>query len=97
VLTTARTDGLFVPRISDFYGVAIYMYYRDHEPPHFHAIYGEHEAVITIERTRVLDGGLPRRALALVRQWARLHEEELGRNWTLAREGRRLRSIGPLD
>ena len=37
-----------MPRISHFYGIAVYMYYRDHAPPHFHAIYGEHEAEIEI-------------------------------------------------
>jgi Domain of unknown function (DUF4160) len=54
-----------VPRISAFYGIAIYMYYRDHAPPHFHAIYGEHEATVAIETADVLEGKLPRRARAL--------------------------------
>ena len=45
-----------VPRISDFYGIAIYMDYRDHAPPHFHAIYGESEATISIETAEVLEG-----------------------------------------
>jgi hypothetical protein len=51
-----------VPRISDFYGIAIYMYYRDHAPRHFHAIYGESEATISIETAEMLEGRLPRRA-----------------------------------
>jgi hypothetical protein len=37
-----------MPRVSEFYGIAIYLYYRDHVPPHFHAIYGEFEAEIEI-------------------------------------------------
>jgi len=37
-----------VPRISALYGIAIYMYYRDRAPPHFHAIYGEFEATVSI-------------------------------------------------
>jgi hypothetical protein len=48
-----------MPRISQFYGIAVYMYYRDHAPPHFHAIYAEHEAEIEIATASVLDGRLP--------------------------------------
>jgi hypothetical protein len=33
-----------MPRISEFFGVLIYMYYNDHAPPHFHAEYGGREA-----------------------------------------------------
>jgi hypothetical protein len=64
-------------RLSYLYGIAIYMYYRDHAPPHFHAIYGSEEAELAIRSRRMLRGGLPPRALALVRQWARMHEREL--------------------
>ena len=48
-----------MPRISAFYGIAIYMYYRDHAPPHFHAIYGEYEATVAIETAELLEGQLP--------------------------------------
>jgi Domain of unknown function (DUF4160) len=57
-----------VSRISAFYGIVIAMYYRDHAPPHFHAIYGEHEATVVIETLEVLGGYLPTRALRLVRE-----------------------------
>jgi Domain of unknown function (DUF4160) len=66
-----------VPRISTFYGIVIAMYYRDHAPPHFHAVYGEHEATITIGELEVLSGCLPTRALRLVLEWAELHGDEL--------------------
>jgi Domain of unknown function (DUF4160)/Protein of unknown function (DUF2442) len=66
-----------VPRISAFYGIAIYMYYRDHAPPHFHAIYGEYEATVSIETAEVLEGQLPRRARTLVSEWAAAHRDEL--------------------
>ena len=56
---------------AQFYGIAIYLYYRDHAPPHFHAIYGEHEAEIEIATGNVVQGGLPRRAGVLVREWPR--------------------------
>ena len=52
--------------ISEFYGIAIYMYYRDHAPPHFHAIYGEHEATINLDTLEIEEGSLPRRAKKLV-------------------------------
>lgn len=86
-----------MPRISQFYGISIYMYYRDHAPPHFHAIYGKDEAVIGIETTTVLDGHLPRRALNLVIDWLRAHQNELRANWGAARAGQPLDAIDPLD
>jgi len=86
-----------MPRISEFFGIVIRMFYNDHWPPHFHAEYGEHEAVYSIETIEVLRGGLSRRAHALVVEWTTLHRAELVENWESAREGRTLRSIEPLD
>jgi hypothetical protein len=85
-----------VPRISTFYGIVIAMYYRDHAPPHFHAIYGEHEATIVIESLDLLSGYLPTRALRLVLEWAKLHGDELGANWQKARDREPLDTIAPL-
>ncbi len=56
-----------MPEISRFFGIIIRMYWNDHEPPHFHAIYGDFEALIEIETLAVFRGELPRRALVLVR------------------------------
>jgi hypothetical protein len=86
-----------VPRVSEFYGIAIYMYFREHGAPHFHAIYAGQEAVFSIRGLRILEGRLPQRALALVRAWGKLHREELERDWDLARAGRPLRGIAPLE
>ena len=90
-----------MPRISEFYGIAIYMYnrmyYRDHAPPHFHAIYGEHEAVVDIGAVTVREGHLPRRAWALVAEWATTYRDDLMRNWHLAGTGQPLEPIAPLD
>ena len=86
-----------MPRISQFYGIVIYLYYRDHAPPHFHAIYGEHEAVIDIGTGAVQQGRLPRRAQSLVAEWTTVHREELLHNWELARAGRPLNAIAPLE
>jgi Domain of unknown function (DUF4160) len=38
-----------MPTISQFFGILIRMYFNDHAPPHFHALYNEREAVIRIE------------------------------------------------
>ena len=86
-----------MPRISHFYGIAIYMYYRDHAPPHFHAIYGEHEAEVEIATAAVADGWLPRRARALVTEWAAAHRAELLHNWDLARAAQPLDPVPPLE
>jgi len=86
-----------MPRISQFFGVLIYMYYNDHHPPHFHAEYAEREASFAIETLETLEGDLPRRPHAFVVEWASLHREELRVNWERARQGISLLSIEPLD
>jgi hypothetical protein len=85
-----------VPRISFFYGIAITMYFYDHEPPHFHAQYAEHHAVIAIDSGEVLVGGLPARALKLVAEWAELHRGELEADWAHAKDGGTPEAIDPL-
>ncbi len=72
------------------------MYYRDHAPPHFHAIYGEHEATFRIATGTVLAGRLPRRAQALVEDWLAAHRAELQQDWDLAAAGQPLLPIPPL-
>lgn len=85
-----------MPRISEFYGIVIGMYFRDHPPPHFHARYSGEEAVIAIATGEVIAGSLPGRALRLVREWAEMHREELNANWDLARDRQALAEIEPL-
>ena len=85
-----------MPRISEFYGIIIAMYYQDHAPPHFHAVYAEHEATISITTLEVREGSLPRRALALVLEWAATHRAELSDNWERARQGFPLNRVDPL-
>jgi hypothetical protein len=58
-----------LPRISEFYGVAIYMYYADHAPPHIHVMYGESEASFRIDTLHLLAGSLPARALRMALEW----------------------------
>lgn len=86
-----------MPEISRFFGIVIRMFYNDHEPSHFHAAYGDHEALIAIDTLAVIRGQLPRRALALVLEWAALHREELRHDWMLARTGQPPQPIEPLD
>ena len=86
-----------MPRISEFFGIIIAMYYNDHAPPHFHARYGEHEALISIDTLATLRGSLPRRALALVLEWAAQHRGELADDWERARRGEPLAAIAPLE
>jgi hypothetical protein len=86
-----------MPVLSRFFGIIIRMFYRDHEPAHFHAIYGEYEALIEIETLLVFRGSLPRRALALVLEWAAMHRVELRDAWQRARAGQTLNEIDPLD
>ena len=86
-----------MPRISQFFGVTIYMYFNDHLPPHFHAEYGEFEAVYAIDTLDSLRGELPRRAHILVIEWAQAHRIELRANWQRARQQMPLEQIEPLD
>jgi hypothetical protein len=69
-----------MPEISRFYGIIIRMFYDDHNPPHFHAVYGNGEAWININTLAVFYGNLPSRALGMVIEWASLHQDELRRN-----------------
>jgi Domain of unknown function (DUF4160) len=85
-----------MPRISGFYGIAIYMYWDDHNPPHYHAVYGEHEAWIVIANAAVLRGSLPTRALRLVRNWHRLHQIEIEAAWERAKSNQAPGTIDPL-
>ena len=86
-----------MPKISEFFGIAIYMYFDDHPPPHFHARYAEFEALIRIDDFRVLRGSLPPRVMGLVVEWATLYQNELSRAWTRAQIGEPLPRIAPLE
>lgn len=85
-----------MPEICRFLGIVIGMFYRDHGPPHFHAVYGDYEVTIEIT-TGVVEGKFPRRALGLVLEWHALHKEELLENWELARQRQPLKRIAPLE
>ena len=73
------------------------MFFGDHAPPHFHARYGEHEALIRISPLGILKGSLPPRVLSLVMEWAAIHEKELMEDWKKAEANQKLEKIPPLE
>jgi len=85
-----------MPQISYFLGVIIRMFYRDHNPPHFHAVYADFEGIIDIEKNEIIGGELPSRVLVLVKEWTALHQNELMDNWERARQLESLKDIAPL-
>ena len=84
-----------MPTVSRFFGIVIFLNYRDHDPPHFHARYGEEEVTVAIEDGAVT-GTMSKRALRMVLEWAELHEGALMRNWQRARDHKPLEAIPPL-
>ena len=73
------------------------MFYDEHNPPHFHAYYGEFNAEISIQDLNVISGKLPSRSLGLVIEWASLHQQELYDNWIRIEKGEPLSTIAPLE
>jgi hypothetical protein len=73
------------------------MYFDDHQPPHFHGIYGTHEAQIGINPIRVLRGSLPRRVESMVIEWTALHQQELMQNWHRLENDQPAEAIEPLE
>ncbi len=85
-----------MPTICMFRGIKIYINWREHQPPHFHAIYGGQEAIISIRDIEVIDGNLPNKQLKMVLGWAAYHQEELMENWELAEAKQELYPIDPM-
>jgi len=86
-----------MPEISRFFGVVIKMFFNDHNPPHFHAEYGDNLALIDVRNLSVFSGRLPPRVLGLVIEWATLHRQELLDDWERARAQQELHKIAPLE
>jgi hypothetical protein len=85
-----------MPEISRFLGIVISIYYNEHNPPHFHAEYGEYQITVEIE-SGIVNGKFPRRALNAVLEWYVLHKEELMQDWELSLKGKPLNKIKPLE
>jgi hypothetical protein len=86
-----------MPELCRFYGIIIRMYPTDHPPPHFHAEYGEYEALIAIEDCQIIAGSLPTRAFRLVEEWLNMHHQELVDLWQIARQSKPLHKLDPLE
>ena len=84
-----------MPEISRFYGIVIYMYIADHNPPHFHIWYDDYKATMTIT-DGIVTGSLPRRAIKMVYEWLDLHKEELMENWERLANRESANKIEPL-
>ena len=85
-----------MPVISRFFGIVILMNYKDHDPPHFHAVYQDQEVLVEIQ-SGIVTGKMSKRALRLVLEWADQHQGELAENWDLARARKPLQPIPPLE
>lgn len=85
-----------MPTICAFYGIIIQMFWDEHAPPHFHARYGEFEALVDIRSLEIMEGSLPRRAMAMVMEWAKEHHGELMEDWELCVRRQMPRKIAPL-
>jgi len=85
-----------MPEISRFYGLFIFMNYNDHNPPHFHAWYGDFKIIVSILDGTV-EGKMPKRALNMIFEWLEIHKDELMENWENARLGKQLNKINPLS
>ncbi len=86
-----------MPELSRFLGMIIRMYWDDHPPPHMHVEYQGQQALVRIDTLEVIRGALPRRAHALLIEWALLHRTELATNWQAAQDGEPMQPIAPLE
>ncbi|MBY0379905.1 MAG: DUF4160 domain-containing protein [Burkholderiales bacterium] len=88
-----------MPEISRFFGMVIIMHWKEqeHNPPHFHAVYGDDEAIIDINKLELISGKLSRRALTMVLEWAKEHRDELLKDWELCQNNQKPNKIEPLQ
>jgi hypothetical protein len=85
-----------LPVISRFFGIVVYMHWREHAPPHFHAKYQDREISVEIE-TGIVTGQMGAKAISLIQEWRNAHREGLLANWRLAEQRRSLDRIPPLE
>ncbi|MCR5211981.1 MAG: DUF4160 domain-containing protein [Lachnospiraceae bacterium] len=84
-----------MPVLSRFYGIIIRMYFQqaEHNPPHIHALYGDDMAEVDIKTGEIIEGSLPPRALAMVREWIEINKKELLYMW----KTQEFRKLAPLE
>jgi hypothetical protein len=86
-----------MPIISAFFGIVIRMYYKEHEPAHFHAEYAGQQAKFTFDGGLIAGQITSRRAVRRIRDWAQAHRAELEANWAKMKAGQPLEAIAPLS
>jgi len=84
-----------MPVISRFYGIVIKIYFlqKEHNPPHLHAIYGDYTGAFDLSTTKMIEGDLPAKASAMVKEWMRRYTEELIEIWNT----QEFRELPPLE
>jgi len=85
-----------MPIICAFFGIVIRMYYKEHEPAHFHAEHAGQQAKFDFDGRLIAGQITSRRAVHHIRAWAQLHRSELDANWVKMKAGRPLETIAPL-
>jgi hypothetical protein len=86
-----------MPTIAYFLGIAVRMFFNDHDPPHFHVRYQQFRARVRIADGEIIDGRLPPTAMRLVKEWTELRRHALMQNWVAARTDGRLERIEGLE
>lgn len=85
-----------MPEISRFLGIVIKMFFKDHNPPHFHAQYQKFTATIAIKDLKIISGELPPRVYSLVAEWALIHQSDLMNDWQKVKNLQNPTKIKPL-
>ena len=85
-----------MPKLCTFLGISIYMYFKEHNPPHFHALYNGSDGIFFINPLKYTKGELPPRIVGLVIEWATIHKNELLDNWKYLKENKDYKKIEPL-
>lgn len=85
-----------MPELSRFYGISIYMYYMDHDPPHIHVKYNSFEAVFSLLSNEMILGFVPNRVSKMVIEWMAINSGLLLDNWERCKIGLEINKIKPL-
>lgn len=84
-----------MPEICRFYGIVIYLYWKDHNPPHIHFTYGNYVCSISVI-DRVVDGQAPAKVIAKVNEWIDVNENAILSLWEKAQRGEQIEKLEPL-
>ena len=86
-----------MPTIAYFLGIAVRMFFNDHDPPHFHVRYQGFRARVRISDGEIIDGRLPPTVARVLKEWTDLRRDALMRNWQAARTDGQLERIAGLE